>query len=126
MIGHRLPRGRVLSLASFVYGVLIVLFALTRSLPLVLGLLTLLGCAIITTAALTNTLLQTIAPDELRGRVISLYALAFVGISPFGALLAGWVAERYSTPAALVIGGSVCAVGTAVGLLRSSAIAQTR
>ncbi len=126
VIGHRLPRGRVLSLASFVYGVLIVLFALTRSLPLVLGLLTLLGCAIITTAALTNTLLQTIAPDELRGRVISLYALAFVGISPFGALLAGWVAERYSTPAALVIGGSVCAVGTAVGLLRSSAIAQTR
>jgi MFS family permease len=126
VFGHRVPRGRLLAGSSLAYGIIVVLFAASRSLPLVLALLTLLGLALIVTAALSNTLLQTIAPDEMRGRVISLYALAFVGISPFGSVAAGAAAERFGTPLALMVGGAVCAVGTALGVLRSRAIAETR
>jgi MFS family permease len=126
VFGHRVRRGRLLAASSFAYGILVVLFAASRALPLVLLLLTLLGLTLIITAALSNTLLQTIAPDEMRGRVISLYALAFVGISPFGAVAAGAAAERFGTPLALMVGGAVCAVGTALGVMRSRAIAETR
>jgi MFS family permease len=126
VFGHRVPRGRLLAGSSLAYGLLIVLFSLARPLPVVLALLTLLGLTLILTAALSNTLLQTIAPDAMRGRVISLYALAFVGISPFGAVAAGAAAERIGTPWALLVGGAVCAVGTALGVLRSRAIAETR
>jgi MFS family permease len=126
VFGHRVRRGRLLAASSLAYGILVVLFAASRALPLVLVLLTLLGLTLIITAALSNTLLQTIAPDEMRGRVISLYALAFVGISPFGAVAAGAAAERFGTPLALMVGGVVCAVGTALGVMRSRAIAETR
>lgn len=126
VFGHRVPRGRLLAASSLAYGILVVLFAAARALPLVLLLLALMGLTLIITAALSNTLLQTIAPDEMRGRVISLYALAFVGISPFGAVAAGAAAERFGTPLALMVGGAVCAVGTALGVMRSRAIAEMR
>jgi MFS family permease len=68
------------------------------------------GCAQIVFQASCNTILQLTAPDALRGRVMSLYALVFAGINPFGALMVGYVAETLGTPAA-------CAVGGAGGLL---------
>ena len=45
--------------------------------------------------AASNTLLQAMVPDALRGRVMALYSMMFMGMAPFGALFAGWVAERY-------------------------------
>jgi MFS family permease len=126
VFGHQLPRGRLLSWAAAAFGVLIVLFAASRSLVLTLAILVLLGFAMIIMTALTNTLLQTIAPDELRGRVVSFYAWAFLGLGPFGALQAGSVAERLGTPWALAIGGSVCFGAAVLMLLRSPSLMGTR
>ena len=126
VFGHRVPRGRYLSTAAAAFGALVILFAVSRSLAVTLAVLVLLGFAMIIMTALTNTLLQTIAPDELRGRVVSLYAWAFLGLGPFGALQAGVVAERLGTPWALAIGGSVCVVMAVLLLLRSRALIETR
>jgi hypothetical protein len=57
--------------------------------------------------ALANGLLQTITPDNLRGRVMSAYAFVFVGMAPVGSLLSGSVASALSAPAAIGIGGGV-------------------
>ena len=124
--GHRLHRGRLLARSSFAFGLIVVLFALTRSYPLALGLLALIGFAFLTTTVLSNTLLQTIAPDELRGRVIAFYAFAFVGFAPFGGLLGGAAAERFGTTPTLLVGGAVCVAGVLLGVRRSAALRETR
>jgi len=77
--------------------------------------LVVMGVAQITFQATCNTLLQLTAPDALRGRVMSLYAVVFAGVTPFGALMIGYVAETLGTPAA-------CAVGGAGGLLSVAAL----
>ncbi len=76
-------------------------FAFSASLWLALPALYCVGLGLMLTAASTNTVLQTIVPDELRGRVASLYVMSFIGMSPIGALIAGWVAERAGPPATL-------------------------
>jgi len=63
-----------------------------------------------------NTTIQVTAPDHLRGRVMSLYALVFVGVHPFGALLAGGLAEKWGV-------GASCLVGGGMGLALVSALA---
>jgi MFS family permease len=70
------------------------------------GTLVVVGAAQITFQATCNTILQLTAPDALRGRVMSLYALVFAGITPFGALMIGYVAEALGTPAACAVGGA--------------------
>lgn len=78
--------------------------ALSRQYVVSLACLALLGASMSTSASLINTLLQTTAPDRLRGRVISLYALAWLGLVPIGNLQAGAVAERFGPAAALLVG----------------------
>src|SRR5204863_1233703 len=62
----------------------------------------------------SNTLLQTIVEEDKRGRVLSLYATAFMGTAPLGSLLAGWGAERYGPPATLLVSGGVCPLAAAL------------
>jgi MFS family permease len=118
----RMPKGLVLGWAATVFGALVIGIGLVRSLSVVLVLLTLLGAVMITMTALTNTLLQTLAHDELRGRVVSAYTFAYVGMMPFGSLLAGTVADLLGVPVALLIGGTISLVAAAVLLLRSPAL----
>jgi hypothetical protein len=61
--------------------------------------------------ASTNTILQTITEERLRGRVMAFYTLAFLGTAPIGSLLAGVVADRIGAPATIVGGGFVCVAG---------------
>ena len=75
--------------------------------------LVLFGFAMIIMTALTNTLLQALAPDALRGRVISFYAFAFLGLSPIGALQVGIVAERFGPMVAIGVGGAVMLLSAA-------------
>jgi len=126
VLSYRLRRGKLLSFAAVGFGVFDVAFALSRSLPLTLVALVMLGFSMILMTALTNTLLQTIAPDELRGRVVAFYAWAFLGLGPFGALQAGMVAEKLGTPTALAIGGTACLVSAVGLLLRSNEVQETR
>jgi MFS family permease len=107
MAGRSLRRGRLLSLATFTFCVCLVAFSLSRSLWLSALILVFVGLTMILNNALANTLLQTIAPDELRGRVMSAYAFVFVGMGPIGALLSGGVADLVGAPAAIAIGAAV-------------------
>jgi MFS family permease len=59
----------------------------------------------------TNTLIQAMVPDQLRGRVMSIYAMMFLGMSPLGSLLAGALADRIGAPITVAIGGLVSCLG---------------
>src|SRR5439155_568769 len=78
------------------------------------ALLALAGCAMIVTTALANTMLQTLVPDELRGRVMAFYAFVFVGMAPLGAFQAGLVAEHTGAPTSIALGGAGCVVAAAI------------
>jgi MFS family permease len=74
------------------------------------------GWAMVSSVAVVNTLLQTHVPGSMRGRVMSLYTLSFMGMMPIGNLLMGTVAEWIGAPWALALGGvmiALCAAGTA-------------
>jgi MFS family permease len=75
------------------------------------------GFGAIGMAATANTTIQLAVPDELRGRVISVYTTVFVGSTPVGGLIIGWLASRYGVDASLYVGGVACVVTGAVGLL---------
>jgi len=62
--------------------------------------------------AASNTILQTIVEDEKRGRVMAFYSMAFQGMAPFGSLLAGSIASRFSAPIAVTVSGTACLVGS--------------
>jgi MFS family permease len=82
-------------------------FSVSRSLWLSTLVLLFVGLTMILNNALANTLLQTIAPNELRGRVMSAYAFVFVGMGPIGALLSGAVADLIGAPGAIAVGAAV-------------------
>jgi MFS family permease len=64
--------------------------------------------------ASSNTLIQTMVPDELRGRVMSVYSMMFMGMAPFGALLAGAIAKGFGAPLTVALGGATCIAGSLV------------
>jgi MFS family permease len=80
------------------------------------GLLVLLGMASIVFTTTINTSLQIIVPDELRGRVMSIYFLLFAGSTPLGGYLTGLLAEYVGVPEALVIEALLCALGISAAL----------
>jgi MFS family permease len=99
-LSRRGNRGKLLTFGSMLFPVALVGLALVRSLPLALVLLFLVGLGFVNQNVQANTLVQSMAPDELRGRVTSVYSLMFFGTAPFGSLLAGGVAQQFgSSPA---------------------------
>jgi len=110
--GRRLPKGRLLVWGGPAFGLAIAAFALTPWVPLAVGILVVSGGAMIANNAVTNTLLQTIVPDGLRGRVMGAYTSVFVGMAPLGAYQAGWLAERVGVQVAVAAGGLVCALAS--------------
>jgi MFS family permease len=102
------PRLQLTGGAAF--GLLVTLFAASRSFGMALGLLALAGCAMIVNNALTNGMIQTLVPDHLRGRTMGFYSFVFIGLGPVGAFQAGVFAERFGAPVAIGAGGILCAV----------------
>ena len=100
-------RGRLLTFGSFAFPIVTALFALTRWTPLSLVLLFGSGLSLILIFNLSNALVQTFAPNELRGRIMSIYALTFFGLMPIGSLGVGLTAERFGQPAAVLIGSGI-------------------
>jgi MFS family permease len=107
MVGRRVRRGKILAGAAFSFSALLIAFAFSRNIWLSTAILFFTGMTMILNNALANGLLQTITPDNLRGRVMSAYAFVFVGMAPVGSLLSGSVASALSAPAAIGIGGGV-------------------
>ncbi len=106
----RISKGRTLVAGGTSFGLALALFASSRAFPLSVALVALAGCAMILNNALTNTLLQTLVPDALRGRVMGFYSFVFVGLAPLGALQAGALAEHFGAPWAVAIGGVITAL----------------
>lgn len=91
--GQAVPRGRVLTVSSIGLGLSIVVFSMAQSPILAGAMLFVAGICAIGNNALINALVQHRVPDVLRGRVMSIYVMVYVGLTPIGSLLAGWIAR---------------------------------
>jgi MFS family permease len=100
--------GRVVALSAAVFGSLLMLFSLSRSLFLSTALLFPVGFAVLLQMSASNTLVQTMVPDKMRGRLMSFYSMSLMGMAPFGSLLAGAVAARVGAPRTVLFGGASC------------------
>lgn len=106
-------KGWQLAMGSLLFPLALIAFALSRTFVLSLACLSLVGFAFISQNATSNTLVQSIVPDELRGRVMSVYSLLFFGTTPFGSLLAGGIAQAFS-PTIAVVAGALIALAFAL------------
>jgi MFS family permease len=106
--------GRLVAMSAAAFGVTLGLFAFSHTFWLSTALLIPVGAAMMVQMASCNTLLQAMVPDMLRGRVMSIYSMMLMGMSPIGSLLAGAVAERIGAPWTVAIGGAVTVASAAV------------
>jgi MFS family permease len=105
--------GRVIAVATTVFGAGLVAFGLSRTLWLSLMILPLIGAGFMVSLAATNTIVQTITEEHLRGRVMAFYTMSFLGTAPLGSLLAGVLADRIGESMTIVAGGAACVLGSA-------------
>jgi MFS family permease len=115
--------GTVIAQAVIGFGVALIGFSASRWFPLSLALLVVVGFCQMTHMAAANTLVQSMVPDAYRGRVMATYSMMFLGMAPFGALLAGLAAGAIGAPATVAVGGGVCIAG---GLLFARALPSLR
>ncbi|WP_165423475.1 MFS transporter [Ktedonosporobacter rubrisoli] len=101
---------RALIILGIVGGSACAAFAMAHSLQLALLLLLVVGACAVMASTITNTTVQTMVPEEMRGRVLSLWVLSSAGIGPFGNLVAGWVAQYVGAPITLMLSGGLCAI----------------
>lgn len=104
--------GVIFTIGNLLFPPMLLVVAVSRSFPLTLAALAVLGFGLIIQNATTQSLLQTSVPDHLRGRVLGLYGVTFSGMTPFGALQAGIIASAYGAPAPVLIGGLLCLMRT--------------
>jgi MFS family permease len=103
--------GRMIYLASGLFGIGLITFSLVHVLWLAIPCLVVAGFGFMVQMASSNTVIQTIVDDEKRGRVMSFYMMAFLGTAPFGSLAAGWLSSRIGAGETLLVGGACCIVG---------------
>jgi len=104
--------GRLIVIALNIFGIGLIAFSVSRVLSLSLLLLAFTGFGMMVQMASTNTVLQTIVEEDKRGRVMSLYTMAFMGMVPFGSLLAGTLASKIGAPGTIMISGLACILGS--------------
>lgn len=104
--------GRIIVISSSLFGIGLITFSLSRVFWLSLLFMLLTGSGMMVQMASTNTVLQTIVEEDKRGRVMSFYAMAFMGMVPFGSLLAGSLANNIGAPYTVMIGGIACIFGS--------------
>jgi len=105
--------GTVIAKAAALFGLSLLALAASTALWLSLLAIIAVGYGMVTSMAGTNTLLQSLVPDSLRGRVMSLYTVVFLGLAPFGSLFAGAVAVHIGTPLTIATGGATALVSAA-------------
>jgi MFS family permease len=92
------------------FGVGLVIFATSRTFLFSAVILVPVGFSLMLQMGSSNTLIQSMVPDQLRGRVMGVYSMMIMGMAPFGGLLAGLVADRLGAPLTVTIGGVVCLI----------------
>ena len=123
-LGDLKRKGWLVLGGAFAFGVFLIGFAMSTQLMLSLALLFGVGFAIVTSVAMTNTLLQQLVTDKMRGRVMSMFILSFIGTMPIGNLLAGAVSHRYGAPLTLAGGGVCIVIYVGVMAVRNRALRQ--
>ena len=104
--------GRWVAIFGIVFSVCLAAFGFSRVMWLSLVLMAPIGFSMMIQFGSSNTLLQTMSPDHLRGRVIAVYSMMIMGMAPIGALLAGAVAGRLGAPLAVGVGGIICLIAS--------------
>jgi MFS family permease len=106
--------GKLIAISAAIFGCGLIAFSLSRTEWLSIILLFVVGFGMMAQMAASNIILQTIADDDKRGRVMSFYTMAFMGMAPFGSLLAGSLASGIGAPYTLTISGAACILGALV------------
>ncbi|HTV16727.1 MAG TPA: MFS transporter [Acidobacteriaceae bacterium] len=113
LVLRRSVRGltKMIPISAIVFGASLVLFGFSHWLWLSLALMLFTGFGMLQGLTASNTIIQTLAPEDKRGRVMSYYTAAFVGMAPFGSLLAGSMAQWIGAPRTVMVTGSCCIAG---------------
>jgi MFS family permease len=106
--------GKWVAVSATSFGASMVVFALCRTYWLSIVLLAPVGFSMMIEMGSSNTLIQSMVPDRLRGRVMSVYSMMFMGMAPLGSLIAGAAADRIGAPRTVASGGVICMCATAV------------
>ncbi len=114
-LGRFTYRGKLVMAGAFFYPIFFIVFSFVRAVPLSLFTLVLVGAGVIMVLNLCNAMVQTIAPDYLRGRIMGVYSLIFFGFLPIGSLWTGFVAEMWGEPVAVAVNAVLC-IGVAAGV----------
>jgi len=114
--------GRILAAATGIFGISLILFSTSRILWLSLLMMLVSGFGMIIHIAASNTILQTITEDDKRGRVMSFFTMAFMGMTPFGTLLEGALANWIGAANTVLISGGICILGTIIFSIKLPAI----
>lgn len=101
----------MIQISATLFGFGLICFGLSRIFVLSMFLMLIVGFGMMQGLAASNTVIQTLVPEDKRGRVMSYYTMAFVGMAPFGSLLAGGLAHRLGAPHAVMITGAFCVAG---------------
>jgi predicted MFS family arabinose efflux permease len=117
VMAHRSkPSRRVMTLSALAFGVASLGAALAPNLGLEMAAMFFVGISSISFMVNGNSTLQLRSAPEMRGRVMALYGMVFLGTTPIGALLAGWVAERFGPRVGLGAGGAIAAAAAGIAL----------
>ena len=109
-----LQLGRLIPAATALLSAGLIAISLSNSFVISMFMIFFTGLGMMAHTAASNTIIQTIADDDKRGRVMSFYTMALMGTAPFGSLLAGWMAKVIGTPWTIFIGGAACLIGALV------------
>ncbi|MEI7616844.1 MAG: MFS transporter [Actinomycetota bacterium] len=113
---------KILTIATAIFGMGLIIFAFSKNLYFSLGMTLVSGFGMLLLIAISNTLLQTITDDDKRGRVMSFFTMAFMGMSPFGNLIAGAMADKIGAPNTVIISGAICIAASILFLTRLSSL----
>jgi len=106
-LGGRIRRGRLFNATAYAFAGLTILFSLMRTVHIAAFVLVFLGLTMLINGALANGILQSVVPDELRGRVMATYVFVYVGFTPIGSFIAGAMARFVGVQWAIFTGGVV-------------------
>lgn len=100
--------GKIIATTTFIFALSLISFSFSKTFPLSFIILLFCGFGMMMQTAGSNTILQTLSNDDMRGRVMSFYTVAFRGMAPFGSLWAGTFADNFGPPLTVLISGIVC------------------
>jgi len=102
---------RMLSIGQVIFIIPIIMLGFVRSINIALILLAFIGLGTVIQLVTMNTMIQVEVPNELRGRVFSIYFWALQGVAPFGSFVIGWMAQTWNVPTTILVGGTTCLIG---------------